>query len=84
MVANMPLFVVPCVCAKSEHVVVDETSASERLGKILFLLWRRVKPETVCALNFHLHRICDMFKNVNNKPSLISPCLKAGVLRDIR
>jgi hypothetical protein len=48
------------------------------------LLWRGVKPETVCALNVHLHRIAYLFKGHKLKPSLISPCLKAGVLRDIQ
>ena len=84
MVANMLLVVVPCVSAKPEHVVIDKASASERLGKILFLLWRGVKPETICALNIHLHRLTHLFKGHKLKPSLISPALKGGVLRDIR
>jgi len=44
---------------------------------------RTIKPKTICALNFHLHILNYLFKVVNSKPSLISPCLKAGVLRDI-
>ena len=83
MVANMLLFVVPRIGAKSEHVIVDKASASERLSKVLFLLWRRVKPEAVGSFNIHLHRLTCLFKMCKSKPSLISPCLKAGVLRDI-
>ncbi len=59
MVANALLFFEPSIGAQPQHVVVGKARAAERLGKILFLFWRRIKAKTKCALDFHsliMHR----------------------------
>lgn len=43
----------PCIRSLAQHVVIGKTSTPERLGKVFFLLRSWVKPESVCAFNFH-------------------------------
>lgn len=92
VVSDFLLTLKPRISSLAKHVVVSKTSAAERLGKSLFLLWRRVKPELVCALRFHLHIIQQSCKDSNNKErragiglalqaALSIPGLKAGVSR---
>ena len=53
MIADPFLPLEPCVSPLAQHVVVGETSATERLGKHLGLLVGRVEPELVGAFRFH-------------------------------
>ena len=45
----------PGIRAQAKHVVVGKARAAERAGKSQFLLGRRVKPESVGALDIHSH-----------------------------
>ena len=57
MVADSLLFVEPRIRSHPEHVVVGETSASERSSKGNLLSRRGVKPEFVCPFHIHSHII---------------------------
>ena len=89
MVANPLLVFIPSIGAQPQHVIVGKARAAERLGKILFLLWRWIKPETICALDFHLHTLyylCERVKQLRRTQqppvALLSlPGLKAEVSR---
>ena len=89
MVANALLLFVPRISTYPQHVVIGEASAPERLGKILFLLWRWVKPKPICFLDIHLHTIyylCEIVKYLRRtqQPSvalLSLPALKGEVSR---
>ena len=64
MVADTLLLFEPSIRANPEHVVVGKSGATECSGKNHFLLWRRVKPKTVCALDFHLHIVYSLCERV--------------------
>ena len=96
MVSDFFLPLEPRISPLAKHVVVSETSATERLGKIQLLLWRWVKPKFVGALRFHayiLHHFTNLCKDSFKKASGIGrashaalsiPGLKAEVSRALR
>jgi len=87
MVADLFLPLVVGIGAQPEHVVVNKTSAPERLSENHFLLWRGVKPEFICALDvhaLHIKLVCvrmQAIRDGKSKPSHYLPGLKAEVSR---
>ena len=65
MIADSLLPLEPRIGAQPQHVVVGKSRAAERPGKSHFLLRRRVKPESIGALDFHSHILYDMCKYSN-------------------
>ena len=81
MVANPLLPLVVGICAQPQHVVVNKTSAPERLSENHFLLWRGVKPEFICSLNVHTYIVPLFCLKVKGKGVLSIPALNDGVFR---
>jgi hypothetical protein len=91
VVSYLFLSLKPRIGALAKHVVVSETSATERLGKIQLLLRHWVEPELVRSLNFHSHIILEPCKDSKQKEeartgsahadALSLPGMNAGVSR---
>lgn len=64
MVTETFLTLIPSIGAQAKHVVVGKACATKRPRKHCGLLWRRVKPKSVCTFNVHcLHdiiQLCEM------------------------
>ena len=92
VVSDALLLLEPRIGAQPQHVVVGKANAAERLGKNQFLLWRRVEPESVGALDFHSHNILGLCKGSKtnggrerkwhaSRAALSLPGMNAGVSR---
>jgi len=70
VIPDLFLTLKPRISALTKHVVIGETSAAERLGKMQLLLRRRVEPKSIGAFRFHatiLHEFLELCKQANGR-----------------
>lgn len=77
MIAHIFLFFVPCLSTNPEHVVVDETDASKRLGKHGFLPIRWIESKLIGTFYVHLNIIRILFKRFKNNSTPYIPIAEA-------